>query len=41
MHRDGWTGPKVTSALAFAWFRWDRNHSGPTTLNRIDWQPEE
>jgi hypothetical protein len=35
MHRDGWTGPKVTSAMAFAWFVWDRDHSGPTTLNRI------
>jgi hypothetical protein len=29
MHRDGWTGPKVTSALAFGWFVWDRDYSGP------------
>jgi hypothetical protein len=38
MHRDGWTGPKITSALAFAWFVWDRNRDGPTTLSRIDWR---
>jgi hypothetical protein len=38
MHRDGWTGPRVTSALAFAWFVFDRNHSGPTTLHRVDWR---
>jgi hypothetical protein len=41
MHREGWTGPRITSALAFAWFVWDRGHDGPTTLNRIDWQTEE
>lgn len=38
MHREGWTGPKITSALAFAWFVWDRSHSGPTTLHRLDWK---
>jgi hypothetical protein len=38
MHRDGWAGPKITSALAFAWFVWDRNHNGPTTLHRVDWK---
>jgi hypothetical protein len=38
MHRDGWAGPKVTSALAFAWFCFDRNHGGPTTLHRVDWR---
>jgi hypothetical protein len=41
MHRDGWSGPKITSAMAFAWFVWDRDHNGPTILNRIDWQTEE
>lgn len=35
MHRDGWEGPKASSAIAFAWFEWDRNHSGPTQLIRI------
>ena len=40
MHRDGWTGPKVTNPTAFAWFVWDRNHNGPTELRRISWGAE-
>lgn len=39
MHRDGWTGPKASSAIAFAWFVWERDHSGPTELHRISWEP--
>lgn len=35
MHRDGWEGPRASSAMAFAWLVWDRNHSGPTQLLRI------
>jgi hypothetical protein len=35
MHRDGWMGPKATSATAFAWFIWNREHQGPTELHRI------
>ena len=35
MHRDGWTGPKAGSGMAFAWFCWNRDHSGPPTLHRI------
>lgn len=38
MHRDGWTGPKVSNPTAFAWFVWDRNHQGPTELRRISWE---
>lgn len=38
MHRDGWEGPKHSSAIPFAWFVWDRNHDGPATLNRISWR---
>lgn len=38
MHRDGWTGPKVSNPTAFAWFVWDRNHSGPTELHRLSWE---
>jgi hypothetical protein len=38
MHREGWEGPKATSATPFAWFIWDRSHKGPTTLNRISWE---
>jgi hypothetical protein len=35
MHRDGWTGPRASSATAYAWFVWDRAHTGPTELHRI------
>ena len=35
MHRRGWTGPRATSSIPFAWFCWDRNHTGPTTIDRI------
>jgi hypothetical protein len=37
MHRAGWTGPRVTNPTAFAWFVWDRNHVGATTLHRLEW----
>lgn len=41
MHRDG-QGIKAaekrnSSALAFAWFVWNRDHKGPTELHRISW----
>ena len=35
MHRDGWAGPRASSAIAFAWFTWRRDHKGPTTIDRI------
>lgn len=38
MHRHGWTGPKAGSGMAFAWFVWDRAHTGPTELRRISWE---
>jgi hypothetical protein len=38
MHREGWTGPRASSAMPFAWFVWDRNHVGPATVDRIDWE---
>lgn len=43
MHRSG-QGIKDaerqnSSALAFAWFVWDREHNGPTELRRISWSP--
>jgi hypothetical protein len=41
MHREGWTGKRASSAIAFAWFIWDRNHSGPTLIDRIKWTEEE
>jgi hypothetical protein len=37
MHRDGWSGRKANSGMAFAWFCWDRGHHGPATINRISW----
>jgi hypothetical protein len=39
MHRAGWSGPKVSTAVAYCWFVWDRAHRGPTTLHRISWTP--
>jgi hypothetical protein len=38
MHRHGWSGPIATSQTAHAWFVFDRNHEGPTTLHRISWK---
>lgn len=38
MHRDGWTGPKVSNPTAFAWFVWDRHHTGATELRRLSWE---
>jgi hypothetical protein len=35
MHRLGWTGPKATSATAYAWLVWDADHTGPTELHRL------
>jgi hypothetical protein len=35
MHRDGWTGNKASSSIAFAWFVWDAKHKGPTQLDRV------
>lgn len=41
MHRAGWEGRKANSGMAFAWFVWDAEHKGPTTLNRISWEEQE
>jgi hypothetical protein len=38
MHRDGWNGPRASSAIPFAWFVFDRNHRGPTIVGRISWR---
>jgi hypothetical protein len=37
MHRDGWSGKRASSAMAFAWFVWSRDHRGPATIDRISW----
>lgn len=41
MHRKDWSGPRSSSAMAFAWFVWDANHSGATELRRISWEAAE
>jgi len=38
MHRDGWTGPRASSAIHFAWFGWDAAHNGDAVLHRISWE---
>lgn len=38
MHRDGWAGPKSTSAVAHAWFVWDRRHEGRPNVQWFDWK---
>jgi hypothetical protein len=38
MHRDGWTGPRASSSVAFAWFVFDRDHQGPSSIHRISWR---
>jgi hypothetical protein len=38
MHRANWEGRKANSGMAFAWFIWDRSHTGPTIINRISWE---
>jgi hypothetical protein len=38
MHRDTWTGKQSNSGMAFAWWVWDANHVGPTTIDRISWE---
>lgn len=38
MHRMGWEGPKTTSTVPYAWFVFDENHQGVTTLHRLTWR---
>jgi hypothetical protein len=40
MHRAGWDGPNASSAIAFAWFVFERDHRGPTTIDRISWESD-
>jgi hypothetical protein len=41
MHREGWDGPKATSAIPFAWFVFHSFHKGPATIDRIRWEAAE
>jgi hypothetical protein len=40
MHRDGWTGPRVSSTVTYAWFVWSHGHTGKPFANRITWRHE-
>ena len=35
MHRDGWTGNRISNPTAFAWFVWERGYTGNAKLDRI------
>lgn len=38
MHRDGFDGPKNSSAVSYAWFDWHPlEHKGPASVTRISW----
>jgi hypothetical protein len=39
MHRHGWSGPRASSAIPFAWFCWLRDHRGPAVVDRIGGSP--
>jgi len=42
MHRDGWSGTKARSAMAFAWFVWETGHRRPgrdSAIQRIASEP--
>jgi hypothetical protein len=38
MHRAGWTGPRASSAIPFAWFVFDRDWNKPAELHRISFR---
>jgi hypothetical protein len=35
MHRDGWNGPRASSAIPFGWFCWNRDYRGLAIISRI------
>jgi hypothetical protein len=41
MHRNTSEGAEASSAMAFAWFSWDREHCGRTELRRISWRAHD
>ena len=38
MHRQGWTGNRVATSMAFAWMVWELGWNGPAELHRISWE---
>jgi hypothetical protein len=41
LHRDGWAGPRASSAIPFAWFVFWRDHNAPAIVDRISWKDSE
>jgi hypothetical protein len=41
MHRDGWAGPRASSAIPYAWFVFWRDHQGQAIVDRISWRDSE
>jgi hypothetical protein len=37
MHRDGWTGSRVSNPTAFAWYVWESGYIGKPEIDRISW----
>ena len=37
MHRDDWTGNRVSNPTAFAWYVWQRGYIGRPEIDRISW----
>jgi hypothetical protein len=38
MHRDGWTGNKVSSQVEFGWFVWDKSYHGWPEMRWLNWR---
>jgi len=38
MNRDGYVGNTTGSMVPYAWFVWNAEHVGPTTIERISWR---
>jgi len=41
MHRTGWTGPRASSNVPYAWFYFWRDHNAPATVDHISIHAEE
>ena len=35
MHREGYDGPRASSAIDHCWIVWEHGHNGPTTIGRL------
>jgi hypothetical protein len=38
MHRDGWAGNRVSNPTPYAWYVWEREHTGKPEIDRISWK---